>query len=82
MVPRLTKEASLEMEQQPNKPLSDQEVWAEVGDVAEELYDVYLELNELDMPTTIQSASPRLLDVDRNWDVPIGIDVSGYSHSA
>ena len=65
-----------------NGLLSEEEVWAEVTTVADELYDVYLELNELDTAIVIQNASPHLLDVDRNWDVPIGIDVTRQSLDA
>lgn len=56
--------------------LTTEEVWAEVKAVAEELYEDYVEFNELDLFTLIpDSAEPR--DMKRNWDVPTGVEIRG-----
>ena len=57
--------------------MSDEGVWAEVASATEGLYDVYLELNELDLQSTTRPTLSGPLDMDRNWDVPTGIQVNG-----
>lgn len=61
---------------QRDKLLSEEEVWEEIAKVAEDLYGDYLDLNELNLSTTIPDLSEQP-DVERNWDVPIGINVTG-----
>ena len=54
------------------------EVWEEVAQVAEEQYCRYLDLNRVNL-SAIRDASGRQ-EVDPNWDVPTGIEVTGDSH--
>ena len=61
---------------QNDKALTEEEVWEEVAKVSEELYGQYLDLNELGL-TSATPPQPEQLDFDRNWDVPIGINVTG-----
>lgn len=56
--------------------LTTEEVWAEVKAVAEELYQDYVELNELDLFTLIPDV-PAPVDMKRNWDVPVGLEIRG-----
>lgn len=57
-----------------HKRLTTKEVWAEVSAAADELYQDYLELNELDMFTLLPDA-PEPVDMKRNWDVPTGLEI-------
>lgn len=66
---------------QHDKLLSEEEVWEEIAKVAEDLYGQYLDLNELDFSTAIPHLSEQP-DVDRNWDVLIGINVTGDADDA
>lgn len=66
---------------QGDKLMSDDEVWEEIARVAEDLYGQYLDLNELDLLDAIPHLSEQP-DVDRNWDVPIGISVTGDADDA
>ena len=66
--------------EQSNDTLTDEGVWKEVAKVAEELYSQYLDLNELGLITAIPP-EPEPLDFNRNWDVPIGINVTGATHN-
>ena len=56
------------------------EVWEEVAKVAEELYCRYLDLNRINL-SAIRDTAPRQ-EVERNWDVPTGIEVAGDSGDA
>ena len=58
--------------------LTADEVWAEVAQVAEELYCRYLDLNRINL-SAIRDTSVQE-EVERNWDVPTGIEVTGDSH--
>lgn len=50
------------------------EVWEEVAQVAEELYCRYLDLNRINL-SAIRHA-PAWQEVEPNWDVPTGIEVT------
>ncbi len=63
-----------------DEALTEEKVWEEVAKVSEELYSQYLELNELGLNTAIFPESEQL-DFDRNWDVPIGINVTGEAQN-
>lgn len=63
-----------------DEALTEAKVWEEVAKVSEELYSQYLELNELGLNTAIVPESEQL-DFDRNWDVPIGINVTGEAQN-
>lgn len=54
------------------------EVWEEVAQVAEELYCRYLDLNRINLSAI--RATPAQQEVERNWNVPTGIEVTGDSH--
>ena len=54
--------------------LTTEEVWAEVKSAAEELYENYLEHNELDLINLMPEA-PEPVDMKRNWDVPAGLEI-------
>ena len=56
--------------------LTTEEVWAEVKAAADELYEDYVELNELDLLSLIPDA-PEQVDMKRNWDVPAGLEIRG-----
>lgn len=56
--------------------LTTEEVWAEVKAAADELYEDYVELNELDLLSLIPDA-PEPVDMKRNWDVPAGLEIRG-----
>lgn len=58
--------------------LTADEVWEEVAQVAEELYCRYLDLNRINL-SGVRDASVQE-EVERNWDVPTGIEVTGDSH--
>ena len=54
------------------------EVWNEVAQVAEVLYCRYLDLNRINL-SAIQDTSVQQ-EAERNWNVPMGIEVTGDSH--
>ena len=54
--------------------LSDEDTWHEVAATAEELYAMYLDLNEIDL-TTLKHDQAGPPDMNPNWDVPTGIQV-------
>ena len=66
---------------QRDKLLSDEEIWEEIARVSEELYGQYLEVNELNLSSAVPDVFEQP-EVDRDWDMPIGIKVTGEPHGA
>ncbi|MDE0113813.1 MAG: hypothetical protein OXN84_16185 [Albidovulum sp.] len=58
-----------------SQKMSDKDVWKEIADAAEELYQEYLDMQELNAqePPPAPSAP---LDMERNWNVPVGVEVN------
>ena len=60
------------------EPLTVDEVWEEVAQVAEELYCRYLDLNRISLSAIRDTSAQQ--EAERNWNVPTGIEVTGESH--
>lgn len=58
-----------------SQKMSDKDVWKEIADAAEELYQEYLDMQELNAQEP-PPASPAPLDMERNWNVPVGVEVN------
>ena len=59
-----------------SKGLSDAQVWNEIQDIDIELYEYYLELNELNI-YVFAHQFPETEEMERNWNVPTRIEVGG-----
>lgn len=54
--------------------ISDQEVWSEVAKAAQDLYQDYLDLQEIkDLENLPEEQLP--LDIERNWNVPTTLEI-------
>ena len=64
----------------PREELLTVEVWEEVFQAAEELYCRYLDLNRINLSAIRDTPTPQ--EVERNWNVPTGIEVTGDSRGS
>ena len=54
--------------------ISDQEVWKEVAKAAQDLYQDYLDIQEIkDLENLPEEQLP--LDMERNWNVPTTLEI-------